>query len=338
MPTIGIIGGSGIYDLPGLRGVQEVRVRTPFGEPSDLYRVGRLGEATVVFLARHGRGHRLLPSELNARANLWGFKKLGCERLISFSAVGSLQEELSPGHVVLPDQAIDKTHGRPGTFFGDGLVAHVAFAEPTCAALRGVLARAARDANAPAVHEGGTLVVMEGPAFSTRAESNLHRSWGASLIGMTMLPEARLAREAELCYATVALVTDYDCWHEVHDAVTAGAVLEVMKGNTDVARRIAASAVERLSHEPRACGCGEALAGALFTAHEVIPAATWRRLSLLVGRHLPPPTKARAVPRRVAGKGRSAKAAVAPSHPARTARPGPIGSARKRRVVAAPAD
>ena len=322
MSTIGIIGGSGVYDLPGLRDVREVRVRTPFGEPSDPYRVGRLGDATVVFLARHGKGHRFLPSELNARANVWGFRKLGCERLISFSAVGSLREELAPGHVVLPDQAIDKTHGRAGTFFGDGLVAHVAFAEPTCAALRGVLADAAREAEAPAVHEGGTLVVMEGPAFSTRAESNLHRSWGASLIGMTMLPEARLAREAELCYATVALVTDYDCWHEVHDAVTAGAVLEVMKANTQVARRTAAAAVERLAHAPRSCGCGDALAGALFTACDAIPAATRKRLSLLVDRHLPPPP-AKAVERRAAGN--TAKAPARKAVAAKPARRAPRG-------------
>lgn len=313
--TIGIIGGSGVYDLPGLRGVKEIRLRTPFGEPSDPYRVGRLGDATVVFLARHGKGHRILPSELNARANIWGFKKLGCERLISFSAVGSLREEMAPGHVVLPDQAIDKTHGRPATFFGDGVVAHVAFADPTCADLREVLATAAADAGAPAVHRGGTLVVMEGPAFSTRAESNLHRSWGASLIGMTMLPEAKLAREAELCYATVGLVTDYDCWHEVHDDVTAGAVLEVMRRNTEVARRTAALAVERLAAAPRTCGCGQALAGAIFTAGDTIPAAARKRLALLVDRHLPPPAKS--VKRRAAGRTGKAPAGTAARAPAR---------------------
>jgi 5'-methylthioadenosine phosphorylase len=321
MSTIGIIGGSGVYDLPGLREVREVRVRTPFGDPSDPYRVGRLGDATVVFLARHGRGHRFLPSELNARANIWGMKKLGVERLISFSAVGSLRDELVPGHVVLPAQAIGRTPGRPGTFFGDGLVAHVAFADPTCAGLRAVLADAARDAHAPAVHEGGTLVVMEGPAFSTRAESHLHRAFGASLIGMTMLPEAKLAREAELCYATVALVTDYDCWHEVHGDVTAHAVLEVMKANTEVARRTAAAAVERLAHLPRTCACGQALAGALFTAPDAIPPATRKRLALLVDRYLPAPAP-KTVKRRAAGHTRKAPGPRAAAAPARRARKG----------------
>jgi 5'-methylthioadenosine phosphorylase len=298
--AIGIIGGSGLYDLPGLTQVREKRVRTPFGDPSDAYRTGKLHGASVVFLPRHGRGHRIAPGELNARANVWGFRALGCDRLISISAVGSLREELAPGHVVLPDQAIDRTSGRAQTFFGDGIVAHVGFADPTCADLRGAVAAAARQAGAPAVHEGGALVCMEGPAFSTRAESHLYRSWGASLVGMTLLPEAKLAREAELCYATLALVTDWDCWREAEPDVNVAGVLAVLNANAELARRTVAGAVARLATEPRTCGCGRALELAILTAPEAIPAATRRRLSLLIGRYLPPSRKS--TPRRVAAR------------------------------------
>ena len=305
MPPIGIIGGSGIYDLPGLRDVRERAVATPFGAPSDRYRLGRLGDAEVVFLARHGRGHRLSPSELNGRANVWGFKKLGCERLISFSAVGSLREELLPGHLVLPDQALDRTVKRAGSFFGEGVVAHVAFAQPTCADLRRHLAAAARSAGAPAVHEGGTMVVMEGPAFSTAAESRLHRSFGGDLIGMTMLPEAKLAREAGLCYATAALVTDFAGWHEGHDAGTVEQGIAVVHANADLARRAAAEAVRALAAAPRACACKDALKNAVMTAPEAIPAAARKRLALLLDPHLPARPKPRAKrPRAAASRAR----------------------------------
>lgn len=294
MPTIGIIGGSGIYDLPGLTRVREVRLATPFGSPSDAFRVGRLGEADVVFLPRHGRGHVLTPTEVPARANIWGFKKLGVERLVSFSAVGSLREELAPGHVVIPDQAIDRTKGRAQTFFGEGVVAHVAFGDPTCATVRAALAKAARDAGAPKVHEGGTSLVMEGPAFSTRAESELHRRLGADLIGMTMFPEAKLAREAELCYGVAAFVTDYDAWKDEH--VTADAVVAVLHQNAELARGIAARVVATLSTSARTCGCGDALSTAILTQRDRIPAAARKKLALILGRHLPPPAKA--APRR----------------------------------------
>jgi 5'-methylthioadenosine phosphorylase len=305
MQTIGVIGGSGLYDLPGLTKVRKVRVRTPFGEPSDPYLVGQLGEARLVFLPRHGRGHRLLPTELNARANIWGFKKLGVERIISFSAVGSMREEIAPGHFVVIDQFIDRTRQRPQTFFGDGLVAHVQMADPVCSDLAKVLAEAARDSKVT-VHEGGTYLCIEGPQFSTRAESQLYRSWGVSVIGMTNLPEARLAREAEICYATVALSTDYDCWHETEEDVTVDAVVSVMKHNVEAARAVVANAVKRLA-EPRFCCCKDALKNAVMTSPELVPARTYKKLELLVGRYLPkPPARKKAA--RVRARSRSVAA------------------------------
>lgn len=241
---IGIIGGSGLYEATGLEDVRTVSIDTPYGPPSDTLSIGRVAghDAELVFLPRHGRGHRLLPSEVNYRANIWALKKLGVAWVVSVSAVGSLQEEVVPGHVVVIDQFIDRTKARASTFFGDGAVGHVAFGDPVCGALRGVLLEAAR-AESAVVHDGGTYVCMEGPAFSTRAESELYRSWGARVIGMTNLPEAKLAREAGLSYATLAMATDYDCWHEGHDDVTVEQVIAVLQANVALARRIVRAAV-----------------------------------------------------------------------------------------------
>jgi 5'-methylthioadenosine phosphorylase len=295
MRTVGVIGGSGLYELPGLTRVREVHVRTPFGEPSDVYVTGELEGVRLVFLPRHGRGHRILPTEINTRANIWGFKKLGAERLISFSAVGSMREDLAPGQLIVVDQFIDWTRRRALSFFGDGLVAHVQFADPVCDELAGVLAGAAREAGAT-VREGGTYLCIEGPHFSTRAESRLFRSWGVDVIGMTNVTEARLAREAELCYATVAMATDYDCWHQTEEDVTVEAVVSVMARNVEAAREIVRRAAPRLAAE-HGCRCGRSLENAIMTAPEAIPAATRRKLELIVGHRLPAPSarKARGV-------------------------------------------
>jgi len=282
--AFGVIGGSGLYQMKGLSDVETVSLDTPFGPPSDAYHVGTLSGRRVAFLARHGRGHRLLPSEINFRANLYGFKALGVTRVIAVSAVGSLREEISPLDVVIPDQFIDRTAGRPSTFFGNGAVAHIAFADPFCAELGGSLADAAAAVEARC-HRGGTYVCMEGPAFSTRAESNLYRSWGASVIGMTNLQEAKLAREAEICYATLAMVTDYDCWHHEEEAVTVEVVVARLKENAETAGKIIAGAIPRLAGE-RTCPCASALRNALLTDPAAIPRETRRRLDLLIGRHL----------------------------------------------------
>ncbi len=279
---IGIIGGSGLYALPGIEDGREVKLETPFGAPSDAYFVGRLEGRRVAFLARHGRGHRLLPSELNFRANLYGFKLLGVEQIISVSAVGSLKEELRPLDFVLPDQFIDRTRGRISTFFGDGLVAHIGFAEPICARLRAALASACRSARVQ-VHDGGVYLCMEGPAFSTRAESRLYRSWGVDVIGMTNLQEAKLAREACLCFATVAMVTDFDCWHPGHAAVTIQEVLSNLQKNADNAARVIRAALAGLGSGPRGCGCARALEHALVTDPALVPDATWRKLAPILG-------------------------------------------------------
>lgn len=285
---VGVIGGSGLYDMPGLSDKATVAVDTPFGPPSDEFIVGTLAGERVAFLPRHGRGHRLLPTEVPSRANIYAFKSLGVERLISVSAVGSLREALPPGQLVVPDQLVDRTRGvRPFTFFGDGIVAHVAFAEPLCPDLRRVLVEASRNASTP-VADGGTYVVMEGPQFSTRAESELHRAAGFDLIGMTALPEAKLAREAELCYATLALVTDYDCWHPHHDAVTVEAVMAVMRHNVTSAQAIIAAAVPLLAG-PVSCVCGQALQNAIMTTPRLIPPQTRARLALIVDKYLPAP-------------------------------------------------
>src|SRR3990172_3505823 len=260
---IGVIGGSGLYSLPGIQDAEEVNLDTPWGEPSDNYVVGTLEGRRVAFLARHGRGHRILPSELNFRANIFGFKLLGVERILSFSAVGSLREELPPLMFVLPDQFFDRTRGRVSTFFGNGVVAHIAFADPVCPALLEVLESACQSAKV-AVKRGGTYLCMEGPAFSTKAESHAYRSWGMDVIGMTNLQEAKLAREAEICYATVAMVTDYDCWHPAHDAVTVTEVIENLMKNAANAIQVVKKAVENMARE-RSCKCSSALAHAIIT-------------------------------------------------------------------------
>jgi 5'-methylthioadenosine phosphorylase len=281
---VGVIGGSGLYQMPGFTGTESVPIETPFGPPSDAYRVGRLAGVRVAFLARHGQGHRVLPSEINFRANLYGFKALGVERIISVSAVGSLKEEIAPLDIVIPDQFIDRTRGRISTFFGEGLVAHVAFADPVCGVLSRLLREAAEGAGAR-VHPEGTYLCMEGPAFSTRAESRLYRSWGAAVIGMTNLQEAKLAREAEICYATLAMATDYDCWRVEEEAVTVAEVVARLQQNADTAARIITAVLPKLPGE-RACPCATALKNALLTAPGAIPPETRRRLDLLVGRYL----------------------------------------------------
>ena len=284
-PRIGIIGGSGLYSMPGFTGQQEVRVETPFGDPSDAYVVGELAGKGVAFLARHGRGHRISPSELNFRANIYGFKKLGVEWILSLSAVGSLKEVHHPRDFVIPDQFVDRTRGRISTFFGEGLVAHVSFADPICPHFSKLLYDACVETGVN-VKLGGTYLCMEGPAFSTKAESNLYRSWGMDVIGMTNLQEAKLAREAELCYATVAMVTDYDCWHDEHDAVTVTDIIANLNANADHAAKVVATAVRNLCQDSRTCDCSHALAHALITDPNTVPEATYRKLELLVGKYL----------------------------------------------------
>jgi 5'-methylthioadenosine phosphorylase len=282
--TIGIIGGSGLYEMDGLTDVREVEVETPFGSPSDVIVSGRLGDARLLFLPRHGRGHRLLPSELPFRANIWALKQLGAERVIAVSAVGSLREEIAPGHLVVPDQFLDRTCGRIGTFFGDGIVAHVAFGDPVCPVLSQALVVSARRLDAT-VHAGGTYVCMEGPQFSTRAESELYRSWGAAIIGMTNLQEAKLAREAELCFATLALATDYDCWKQDAHEVAIADVLAVLAANVALAKRVVHDVVPVLSPQP-GCGCGRALEHAIITDRARIPARVKRDLMPIIGRYV----------------------------------------------------
>jgi 5'-methylthioadenosine phosphorylase len=283
-PTIGIIGGSGLYDMADLTDREERVVSTPFGDPSGPYVVATLRGRRVAFLARHGQGHRLLPSELNFRANIYGFKVLGVEWILSASAVGSLREDYRPLDLVVPDQFFDRTRGRASTFFGDGLVGHVAFAHPFCGALSDVMVSSAAEAGAT-VHRGGTYVCMEGPQFSTIAESNAYRAAGFDIIGMTNLQEAKLAREAEVCYATLALVTDYDCWHPSHDSVSVEMVIRNLTENARTAQQVIANAVARLPIA-RDCECARALATALITRPEAVPAATRERLRPIVGKYL----------------------------------------------------
>jgi len=283
-PRIGTIGGSGLYEMAGLTDVLEERVETPFGLPSDAYVLGRLEGRPVAFLARHGRGHRLLPSELNFRANIYGFKSLGAEWILSASAVGSMREDVKPRDILIPDQFFDRTKARSSTFFGDGLVVHVAFADPTCPALGDLLYQAAREEGAT-VHRGGTYLCIEGPQFSTRAESRIYRTWGVDVIGMTNLQEAKLAREAEICYATMALVTDYDVWHETEEDVTVEAVIAVLLENAAMAKAILRRAVRAIP-AARTCPCSRALRDAIITARNRIPPATRERLKLLVGKYL----------------------------------------------------
>jgi len=283
---IGIIGGSGLYQMPELTDIDEIEVKTPFGPPSDKFILGTLEGERVAFLPRHGVGHRFTPTEVPFRANIYGMKLLGVERILSASAVGSLQEQYAPLDMVIPDQFFDRTRGRAreSTFFGDGIVAHVAFAHPVCNALGDVLAQACKavDVNA---HRGGTYLCMEGPAFSTKAESHVYRSWGMDVIGMTNLQEAKLAREAEICYATLALVTDYDCWHPDHDAVTVDAVIEYLNKNVRNAQIIMRSAVKSLSGSTRDCRCGSALQNAIFTAPNLWPPATTTKLAAIIQKY-----------------------------------------------------
>ncbi len=282
---IGIIGGSGLYSMPGLTNVREVAVETPFGSPSDPLVLGDLDGRKVAFLARHGRGHRILPSELNFRANIFAMKKIGVERILSVSAVGSLKAEHKPTDFVIPDQFIDRTHHRTATFFGEGIVAHVAFGDPVCANVAKAFTDACHKENVIG-KQGGTYVCMEGPQFSTRAESNLYRSWGADIIGMTNLQEAKLAREAEICYATLAMVTDYDCWHEGHDDVTVEQIVAVIHQNSANAARVIRATVGLLPTE-RTCPCKSALTYAILTSKDAIPQATREKLAPLLDRVLP---------------------------------------------------
>lgn len=282
--AIGIIGGSGLYEMEGLEDVQEVGVSTPFGAPSDALIQGRYAGRTLIFVPRHGRGHRFLPSEVPYRANIWALRSLGVEWVISLSAVGSLEEDVRPGEICLPDQFIDRTWGRPSTFFGEGIVGHLGMADPICPSLQEVVWSIRQAAGVP-FHRGGAYVCIQGPQFSTRAESFLYRGWGARVIGMTNATEARLAREAELCYVTVALVTDYDCWHETEQEVTVEAVLAVLQKNVDTAKRIIQAAVRSVPRE-RTCPCKQAARYAIMTAPDLIPPETRRRLELLYGPYL----------------------------------------------------
>lgn len=281
--SVGVIGGSGLYQIEGLHNVQEIRVSTPFGEPSDAIMVGELERTDVAFLPRHGRGHRISPSEIPVRANIYALKSLGVQQIVSVSAVGSLREDIHPLDLVIPDQLIDRTRSRVNTFFGQGLVAHVGFAEPFCPVLSSLLFEAA-SSEAIKVHRGGTGVVIEGPPFSTKAESALYRSWGASVVGMTALPEAKLAREAEVCYATLAFVTDYDCWHQSEKPVTVEEVVGNLVRSAAAAKNILRRAVPMMGR--RDCECANALRNAIITAPEHIPADTKKRLALLIGKYV----------------------------------------------------
>jgi len=285
-PTIGVIGGSGLYELDGLTDVRWRRVRTPFGAPSDAYCVGRFAGRGVIFLPRHGRGHRIMPTELNFRANIWGFKALGAEWVISISAVGSMKEAIRPLDLVIPDQFVDATRRRVSSFFGDGIVAHVGMAEPVCPHLATALEKAARQTGAT-VHRGGTYICIEGPQFSTRAESRVYRAWGVDVIGMTNLPEAKLAREAELCYATLALATDYDVWHETHAAVSVEAVVQNLLKNVATAKDVLRGVIPTIA-PPRTCECPRLLANAVITNPKAFPPKTRKRLALLLDRYFPP--------------------------------------------------
>lgn len=281
---IGIIGGSGLYAMPGFTNVREEQISTPFGDPSDWLVLGELEGRHVAFLARHGRGHRIMPTDLNFRANILAMKQLGVSTILSVSAVGSLKEEHKPGTFVIPDQFIDRTYARRSTFFGGDLVAHVSMADPICGELAKTLMSACQTSGVAATL-GGTYVCIEGPQFSTRAESNLYRSWGADLVGMTNLQEAKLAREAEICYATLAMVTDYDCWHPGHDSVTTEQIMEVLNNNTASAIKVLKAAIASLPTK-RTCHCQSALKDAIITKHSVVPLATRQKLRLLLGKYV----------------------------------------------------
>ena len=282
--TIGVIGGSGIYAMGGLTDTREIQIRTPFGDPSDAIVLGKLEGKRVAFLARHGRGHRILPSEINFRANVYAMKLLGVERIISVSAVGSLQEDLRPGEFLIPDQFFDRTKLRVSTFFGDGLVAHIAFDKPTCSQVSGVLADASVHCGVK-VHRRGTYVCIEGPQFSTLAEAHVHRQLRFEVIGMTNVTEAKLAREAEICYGSLAMITDYDCWHPEHESVTYSQIIETLNQNAENAQRVLREAVRAMSAE-RSCKCGTALKHSLVTDAKLVPKATKRRLAAIIGKYI----------------------------------------------------
>lgn len=283
MNRVGIIGGSGLYQIDGLKDINEIKVKTPFGDPSDSYMIGNLGGIEVVFLPRHGRGHKILPTELNYRANIYGMKKLGVERIVSISAVGSFKKEFKPLDIVLPDQFVDRTNqARETTFFGEGIAAHISFAEPVCSDLRDMIYNAGKTLGVT-MHNKGTYLNMEGPAFSTKGESCLYKSWGMDIIGMTNMPEARLAREAEICYATVAFITDYDCWHE--EIVTVDMVIENLTKNVETARKLIKNIVPMLSKK-RECSCKNALQHAIITDKKLIPHRTKQKLDIIIGKYI----------------------------------------------------
>ena len=290
--VVGVIGGSGLYELDWLEDARWVKVRTPFGDPSDAYRVGRLGAVTVAFLSRHGRGHRISPSDINYRANIHGLKSLGARSVISVSAVGSMKEDMHPLDLVVPDQFYDHTRRRASSFFGEGIVGHVGMADPVCPNLADLLEAAGRETGAT-VHRGGAYICIEGPQFSTKGESLIYRQWGVSVIGMTNMPEAKLAREAELCYATLALVTDYDVWHETHGVVSVESVVANLSKNVDTARSVLRRVLPQAG-KPCTAGCGDALASAVITNPAAFPPRTRRRLALLLDKYFPPTKKGRA--------------------------------------------
>jgi len=282
--VVGVIGGSGLYEMEGLEGVQTVTLKTPFGNPSDAFIVGHLEGAKVVFLPRHGKGHRIQPSSLNFRANIYGMKKLGVQWIIGVSAVGSMKESIHPGDMVIPNQFIDQTKGRPSTFFNDGIVGHVSLADPVCPVLSQILCDAGKEAGAT-VHKDGTYICIEGPQFSTRAESRLYRTWGVDIIGMTNLPEAKLAREAEICYSTIAFATDYDCWHEAAEDVSIGDVLRILAQSTKTAKNAIRQAIKHLP-EKRECLCADALKYAMITGKKFIPEKTKKDLKPIIGKYI----------------------------------------------------
>ncbi|MFH0769398.1 MAG: S-methyl-5'-thioadenosine phosphorylase [Chloroflexota bacterium] len=281
---IGVIGGTGLYDIEGMTDIKEVNVTTPFGKPSDAITIGKLEGVGIAFLPRHGKGHRIMPTELPARANIYALKSLGVEHIIAINSAGSFKQELKPGDLLIPDQLIDRTRNRVNTFFGEGIVAHIPFAEPFCPALSKILYESAKKAGAT-VHPRGTMVVMEGPAFSTRAESRLYRSWGADIIGMTALPEAKLAREAEICYAIIGCITDYDSWMERSEPVTIDVILDTLRKNVDTSKKIIKLAVSRIP-EKRKCECATVLETAIVTAPDLIPAETKKKLKLIAGKYI----------------------------------------------------
>jgi len=281
---IAVIGGSGLYEIEGLTDIREVNPNTPFGKPSDSIVIGSLGGVKVAFLPRHGRGHRIMPTEIPSRANIYALKTLGVEHVIAINSVGSFKLEIKPGDLLIPDQFIDRTTKRPNTFFGGGIVAHIQFAEPVCSELSRILYESAKEAGA-SVHPRGTYVVMEGPAFSTRAESRLHRSWGADVIGMTALPEAKLAREAEMCYAIIACATDYDSWHESKEVVSVDVIFRILHQNIELSKRIIKLAVGKIGKK-RECSCGEALKNAIVTDPKMIPAERKKELKAIIGKYI----------------------------------------------------